>query len=223
MNNLILPSASGATMTSQQIADLVGSRHDSVKRSIERLAAQRNLKDNPVIQLPPLVEVKNHLGQTVEEYVFSGDQGERDSYVVVAQLSPEFTAHLVDEWKRIKGNGVPQTYSEALQLAADQAKQLELAAPKVRFYDDIVDRKTLMTATQVASKHKMSAQAINKFLDEAGGVYNQAVKRGRVFTTAWVTKGYGEVKQTEQGYSQSLFTPLGEARVHEMLISEGAI
>lgn len=45
------------TMTSQEIADLVESRHDKVKQSIERLALRGT------IQLPPLGEVKNHLGQ----------------------------------------------------------------------------------------------------------------------------------------------------------------
>jgi len=66
------------TMTSREIAEVVGSRHDKVKQSIERLA------DRGVIQLPPVGEVKNRQGQTVFEYLVS----KRDSYVVVAQLSP---------------------------------------------------------------------------------------------------------------------------------------
>lgn len=84
------------TMSSQEIADLVGSRHDKVKQSIERLAHRGT------IQLPPLGEVKNHLGQTVEQYLFSGEKGKRDSLVVVAQLSPEFTGALVDRWQKLE-------------------------------------------------------------------------------------------------------------------------
>ncbi len=80
-----------------------------------------------------------------------------------------------------------------------------------------------MTAMQVASKHKMSAVKLNKFLDELGGVYSKAVKRGRVFIQAFIDKGYGELKQTELGYSQALFTPAGEVWIHEQLISEGII
>lgn len=118
---------------------------------------------------------------------------------------------------------IPQTYAEALQLAADQAKQLELAAPKVAFVDNLVDRKNLMTATQVAAKHGMSAVKLNKLLDELGGVYNQSVKRGRVFIQSFIDSGYGELKQTEQGYSQALFTPAGEVYINEKLISEGVI
>src|SRR5690606_12309657 len=113
--------------------DLVESRHDDVKRSIERLASRG------VIQLPPLAEVKNHLGQMVAEYQI----GKRDSYVIVAQLSPEFTARLVDRWQELESRGaVPTTFPEALRLAAEQAECIErqqaalaAAAPKVEFVD----------------------------------------------------------------------------------------
>ena len=118
---------------------------------------------------------------------------------------------------------IPTNFAEALQLAADQAKQLDLAAPKVAFVDNLVSRDNLMTATQVAIKHKMSAVKSNKLLDELGGVYNQSVKRGRVFIQSFIDSGYGEVKQTEQGYSQALFTPAGEVYINEKLISEGVI
>ncbi|MDM0043752.1 phage antirepressor KilAC domain-containing protein [Variovorax dokdonensis] len=123
------------TMSSREIADLVESRHDSVKLTIERLAAKG------VIQLPPMVEVKNHLGQAVGEY----SVGKRDSCVIVAQLSPEFTARLVDRWQELEAAAtprVPQTMAQALRLAAEQAEQIErqtaalvAAAPKVEFHD----------------------------------------------------------------------------------------
>ena len=35
-------------------------------------------------------------------YVFSGEQGKRDSIIVVAQNSPEFTAILVDRWQELE-------------------------------------------------------------------------------------------------------------------------
>ncbi len=89
------------TMSSAEIAELVEARHDSVKRTIERLS------DRGAIQLPPLVEVQNHLGQRVSVY----SVGKRDSYVVVAQLSPEFTARLVDRWQELE-----QQASNAFQL-----------------------------------------------------------------------------------------------------------
>ena len=82
------------TMGSDEIASLVESRHDNVKRTIERLA------EKSVIQLPPLEDVKNSQGQTVSIYKLC----KRDSYVVVAQLSPEFTARLVDRWQELEAD-----------------------------------------------------------------------------------------------------------------------
>lgn len=131
--------------------------------------------------------------------------------------------HKIRELESREAFQIPQTLGEALQLAADQAKQLELQAPKVAFVDNLVDRKNLMTATQVANKHGMSAVKLNKLLDEIGGVYNKSVKRGRVFIQSFTDSGYGELKQTEYGYSQALFTPAGEVYIHEKLISEGVV
>ena len=89
-----------ASMTSVEIAELVGSRHDKVKQSIERLAERR------IIQLPPMgiSENINGLGltQKSKHYLFEGERGKRDSISVVAQLCPEFTARLVDRWRELE-------------------------------------------------------------------------------------------------------------------------
>jgi len=47
---------------------------------------------------------------------------------------------------------LPQSFSEALQLAADQAKQLELQAPKVELADKCIRNKKEMSITD-AGKH----------------------------------------------------------------------
>ncbi|WP_240905259.1 hypothetical protein [Rouxiella badensis] len=88
------------SMNHKQIADLVGSRPDNVKVSIERLA------ERGIIRLPAtqVIEEINNLGLTVtrDYYTFEGEQGRRDSIVVVAQLSPEYTAKLVDHWQELE-------------------------------------------------------------------------------------------------------------------------
>lgn len=211
------------TMTSIEISELVKSRHDNVKRAIERLAV------SGVIALPPMEE-KATAGRPTTFYVFTGEQGKRDSIIVVAQLCPEFTAALVDRWAELEGHKkhevpqfqIPTSLSEALQLAADQARQLELAAPKVQYFDTVVERSTLLNATQVAQKLGMSAMAMNKHLDQLN-VYSRGVKRARVFQQWFIDKGLGELKQTELGFSQPMFTTKGEAWVIEKLVGEGVV
>lgn len=117
---------------------------------------------------------------------------------------------------------IPQTYGEALQLCADQAKQLEIAAPKVEYFDKVAERTTLLNATQVGQKVGMSAIKMNLRLSELG-VYNKAIKRSRVFQQWFIDQGLGELKQTETGHSQAMFTIKGEQWVIQKFISEGLI
>jgi len=131
------------SITSKEISELVGKLHDNVKRTIESLLNQS------VIARPQIEEMQdvggNHRIYTASTYRFIGEQGKRDSIVVVAQLSPEFTARLVDRWLELEQQAalnafnIPDTLHGALQLAADLAKEeseaeaaLALAAPKVR-------------------------------------------------------------------------------------------
>lgn len=210
------------SITSLDISELVQSRHDKVKQSTERLA------EREVIGLPPMgvvVKEANNRTYNVEVYVFSGEQGKLDSITVVAQLCPEFTAALVKRWYELENQNavqLPQTFAEALQLAADQARKIELDKPKVEYYEKIVVRDTLLNATQVAQKLRMSAMAMNKYLDQFD-VYSRGVKRARVFQQWFIDKGFGELKQTELGFSQPMFTTKGEAWVIEKLVSEGVV
>lgn len=206
----ILTQSADTKMTSQQIADLVGSRHDTVKKSIERMIGRG------VISKPPMADgIKAANGVATQVYTFSGEQGRLDSIVVVAQLSPEFTAALVKRWDELEKGAapaiqIPQSFAEALQLAADQAKRLELAAPKVHFYDTVAERDNLMTVTQVATKLGMSAQALNKRLT-ALGAYDGRIKRCKTFTSEFIAKGYGKMKVGSTGHDQGLITQNGQA------------
>lgn len=211
MSALMHPAAP-LTMSSQEIADLVESRHDKVKQSIERLAARG------VIQLPPLGEVKNHLGQTVSVYQLE----KRDSYIVVAQLSPEFTARLVDRWQELESKqapAVPQTMAQALRLAAEQAELLEekqrllaQAQPKVEYVDRYVAAQGAIGFRQLAktlgaNEHQLSAWLQDKQimyrLDGRLTPYQRHIDAGR-FT---VKTGVNTL--TEKAFVQARFTPKG--------------
>ena len=121
-------------MTSREIAELVGSRHDKVKQSIERLAAEKENKP-AVICLPPLGEYLDSLGRPASEYIFSGEQGKRDSIVVVAQLSPEFTARLVDRWQELESQQVKQPTPQIAPPLEDDLRGIAFIADSMRLSD----------------------------------------------------------------------------------------
>lgn len=198
------------TMSSQEIADLVESRHDKVKQSIERLAARGT------IQLPPMGEVKNHLGQTVSVYLV----GKRDSYIVVAQLSPEFTARLVDRWQELEtGNQLPTDYLSALKaltVEVEQRQQLEnqlaIAAPKVQFVDSYVNASGSLGFRETCKLLHIKENAFRQFLLDseimyllAGKItpYAQHIDAGRF------TVRTGENQNNGHAFTQNKFTPKG--------------
>lgn len=76
---------------------------------------------------------------------------------------------------------VPRNYSEALMLAANQQKQLEVQnqiigelKPKADYLDRILKSKSLMTITQIAKDYGMSGQQMNKILHGLGVQYKQS-------------------------------------------------
>lgn len=136
-------------MTSLEIAELVEKRHDNVKRTI------KNLVDQRVITLPQFEETSflNSIGrkQNTIVYKFTGEQGKRDSIIVVAQLCPEFTARLVDRWQELEAQVAQPVFDisnpyHLLQAIETQAKQnieltqkVEKLEPKAQALDTIAD------------------------------------------------------------------------------------
>lgn len=133
--NAIVKATSAQSMTSFEIAELVFKRHDNVKRTIETLA------ESGVIARPQIEDgIKSANGVIPKGYVFTGEQGKRDSIIVVAQLCPEFTARLVDRWQELENQiQQPKALSRMdliqIALAAEQENialrgQVEFLEPK---------------------------------------------------------------------------------------------
>ncbi len=163
-------------MTSLEIAELVEKRHDNVKRTIESLV------DQQVITLPQIEETSfsNSIGrkQNTTVYVFKGDQGKRDSIIVVAQLCPEFTARLVDRWaeleKQIAGDliSLPNFADpvEAARAWADQVEAKRLACKERDFAIETkahISNKKTATAMATASIKSKEAEKLKEQLGES--------------------------------------------------------
>jgi phage regulator Rha-like protein len=147
-----LATSSEISMTSKEIAELVGKRHDNVKRTVETLIEQG------VITYPQIEDgIKSANGVVEKLYVFSGEQGKRDSIVVVAQLSPKFTAALVDRWQELEKQVIepklPQTYIDALKaLVASEEAKLALSQENA-ILNTIIDNEFGYCSILRASQH----------------------------------------------------------------------
>lgn len=128
-----LSSSVNQTMSSREIAQLVSSKHGDVKRSADRLAAAG-------ILTAPLAQFEfEHNGNTYIEYRFN----KRDSLVLVARLSPEFTAAVVDRWQELESPAalsrmdILKLAMDSEQRAIEAENQLAIAAPKIDFADRV--------------------------------------------------------------------------------------
>lgn len=170
MSNLSLISGHEPTMSSREIAELCDKRHDNVRRTMDTLHARG------VIAVTQSEEPTTGGGKPATVYHVN----KRDSYVVVAQLSPEFTARLVDRWQELErhaseGPKLPTTFAEALRLAAEQAERLEQqqaqlaqAAPKVAFVDRYVDASGLQNLSAVAKMLHFGPIKFSRLLEADG-------------------------------------------------------
>ena len=133
----ILTQNNKQSMTSQQIADLVDKRHDNVKRVIESIVS-KGVIVRPQIEDEQYTDAMGR-NRSVQVYVFSGEQGKRDSLVVVAQLSPEFTGALVDRWQELEQQvsasqpviALPQDYLSALKALVSSEEEKQVAQAQV--------------------------------------------------------------------------------------------
>jgi len=176
-------------MSSREIADLVSSRHDSVKRTIERLVERK------VIGSPPVVEYLDGLGRKANEYMVC----KRDSFIIVAQLSPEFTARLVDRWQELEALSAKPAFDIAslndpkvlLALLTDNVRKVvaleadntelskenheleakvEQDAPKVAFHDMVVVSHKKYNAAQAAKIIGTGRTRLLQFMRQKGWV-----------------------------------------------------
>lgn len=126
-------SISTMRMTSREIADMVEKRHDNVKRTIETLVEQS------VISLPQIEEVKiqrERRLETSQAYIFEGEKGKRDSIVVVAQLSPQFTARLVDRWQELESKEASrQPVSQLASPIETDLRAIDIIGKSMRMSD----------------------------------------------------------------------------------------
>jgi phage regulator Rha-like protein len=163
---MLMKATPNETMTSKQIAVVVDSRHDHVKRSIERLStttfnADGSVKSPAVIVRPPMEDEQSvdSMGRNRTESVYVIN--ERDSYIVVAQLCPEYTAKLVDYWMATKNQApvLPINYIEALEhlLIAKKSEQQAIAER-----DHAIATKAQIGSKREATAMNTAAQAVRE-------------------------------------------------------------
>lgn len=198
------------TMSSREIAELTGKEHKNVLRVIRDLVSGGIL----AAQIEPLKF--EYRGQLFDYYELS----KRDSLVLVARLSPEFTAAVVDRWQELESlTQLPTDYLSALKALTAEVEQrqkiehqLAIAAPKVQFVDSYVNATGSLGFRETCKLLHIKENVFRKFLLDnqimyllAGKLtpYAQHTDAGRF------TVKTGENQANGHAFTQTKFTPKG--------------
>ena len=85
------------SMSSLDISNITGSRHDNVKRAVESLMLRKIIRlYEPVHE--PFIDCKGR-SRTMSMYVFSGESGMVDSYSTIAKISPQSIVKAIEFWR----------------------------------------------------------------------------------------------------------------------------
>ncbi len=133
------------TIDSREIAELTGKKHSHVSRDIKKQLKELDINESKFGSV--YFDAKNE-----KRNCFRLDYDQ--TMILVSGYSIPLRAKIIKRWTELEQQNkpaLPQSFSEALQLAADQAKQLELQAPKVEFFDTVTKLDSWLTFKDVAN------------------------------------------------------------------------
>ena len=137
MNQLTtLVNNSEVTMSSREIADLTGKRHDHVLRDIRKMLTEIHSPQKSA-------QYRDSTGRSLPVLLLNKEE----CLCLISGYSIKLRMAIIKRWQELESqqSAIPQTLPEALRLAADLAEQVQIAeqqlaiaAPKVEFVDSYV-------------------------------------------------------------------------------------
>ncbi|HEI8903431.1 TPA: phage antirepressor KilAC domain-containing protein [Proteus mirabilis] len=213
------------TMSSREIADLTGKRHDNVMRDIRNM-----LSDLGVLLKTEEAEEINNLGMSVKQKYYLLNKEE--CLCLISGYSIKLRMAIIKRWQELESQKslIPQTLPEALRLAADLAEQkqiaeqkLAIAAPKAEFVDRYVQATGLLGFREVSKLLKVKENFFREFLLSKRIMYKLAGKLTPY--SEHLDAGRFDVKTGENqinghAYTQVKFTPKGIQWIAGLLARE---
>ncbi|WP_118841954.1 phage antirepressor KilAC domain-containing protein [Haemophilus haemolyticus] len=174
MNKLLTitkENASTLTMGSREIANLCGKDHRHVVRDIEVMFEQLGINSKEYVQI--WTHPQN--GQSYREFMLPKNL----TFTLVAGYNVILRKRIIDRWLELENQQkptalIPQSFSEALMLAAQLQAEKERNAPKVAFVDHYVEVGTSKSFRETAKILKMPERALVNRLLEDKYLYRQS-------------------------------------------------
>lgn len=116
-------------------------------------------------------------------------------------------------------NSPEMVMNRALKISNAQVQkltlQLKVQAPKVTYYDQVIDKNGLTNFRDTAKMLGWKPKAFNQLLEDHGYIYRTGSKKTIKPYAEYVAKGYFEIKDTNSGFTQTLITAKGRSFFNE--------
>ena len=239
------------TITSLEIAELTGKNHAHILRDIRNLLSQGVSESNFGLssyqQQQPNGGTKN---------VTCYELTKKGCLILASGYDALLREKIINRWEELEtkertgGFVVPQTFSQALMLAAKQQEQIEeqraalaqqgeeivklsnevmTMKPKATYYDLILNNPSTVTITQIAQDYGMSAKKFNQILCDFR--IQHKVNKQWILYADNINKGYVQSKPTniplangtEKVVYNSEWTQKGRIFLYEKLKQAGVL
>lgn len=180
MNGLVMIKT-GMTIESREVAKMIGKQHKELLRDIRKylsdISTSAELRSSDFF-----IEsfYKDKKGEERLCYLLTKRGCEFVANKMTGKKGNLFTASYITKFNQmeqaqpVEQYQIPQTYSDALRLAADQQDQLEKQKPIVEYTKIMLLNPGLETTTVIAKNYGMGAKKFNGLLHELGIQYRQS-------------------------------------------------
>lgn len=231
MNNLAILKQTAQTMSSREIAQLCQKPHDNVLKLI------RSLIDGGIVKsTTPHQYMHPQNGQWYTEFL----SDKRDSLVVVARLSPEFTAAVIDRWQELEtqNNALPnfadpvqaaRAWADAMERQQQAIAQVAELQPKAQALDAITHAKGNSNIRDTAKALGAKQSDFIGWCLKHGWLYRDDCERLKAYANR-IQQGFVAQKSvlyrgsdsTERATMQPMFTPKGLTHLAKIYTREVA-
>ena len=228
MNNLAILKQTAQTMSSREIAQLCQKPHDNVLKLI------RSLIDGGIVKsTTPHQYMHPQNGQWYTEFL----SDKRDSLVVVARLSPEFTAAVIDRWQELEAqNNAPalpnfadpvqaaRAWADAMERQQQAIAQVAELQPKAQALDAITHAKGNSNIRDTAKALGAKQSDFISWCLKHGWLYRDDCERLKAYANRMAQKSvlYRGSDSTERATMQPMFTPKGLTHLAKIYTQEVA-
>lgn len=210
-----------------------------IKRMLEYIGAEEGL-DYEILEYDylgnPIANFSKSVNQKVRvhkrDYALTLDCAKEISVIQNNDKGKIARRYFIECEKKLRTGAyaLPQTFAEALKLAAQQAERLELQqaelkkqAPKVAYYEEVLQSDSTYNTNQIAKELGMSAITLNKKLKDLkvqyrqGGTWLLYHKYQSQGYTKTKTHTYTDAHGVTQTSMLTVWTEKGRVFIHQLL------